>query len=420
MKKPGWLRNFKKSVWGRIKSGFSRKKNEGESSTRRDDRGGPSRSSHNMGASSSRQNVGDNDDDESAPDPLLWSKDLERHYYGEFSFAVVQGNSEIEDFSQVEIGPNATFVGVYDGHGGTTTSHYIREHLFNNLMRYVGESRTMSEANLNKAFATTEGGFISTVDASYQNEPLTAAVGSCCLVGVFWDKRLYVANLGDSRAVKGYLAKPNKIAAEPLTSDHNANMKEVRDELKAMHPGDKNIVTKKQGVWRVKNIIQITRAIGDAYLKDPKYALDARFPRFHLSERIHGPVLRADPSMYSTELKPTDRFFIFASDGLWEHVTNQRAVEIVHMNPRAGIAKRLLQVALSEAANKSKMTYNEIKFQAKGVRRGIHDDATVVVVFIDNELLEQKADVPLMSVLGGINNTRVSMFNSLKDTIPNA
>lgn len=122
---------------------------------------------------------------------------------------------------------------------------------------FVKKNQTMSEDNLKNAFAATEEGFLSLVDAGYQQEPLIAAVGSCCLVGVIWNKRLYVANLGDSRAVKGYLSRSNKIAAEQLTSDHNASRKEVRRELKSMHPGDKNIVFKKQGMWRIKGIIQV-------------------------------------------------------------------------------------------------------------------------------------------------------------------
>lgn len=85
-----------------------------------------------------------------------------------------------------------------------------------------------------------------------------------------------------------------------------------------------------------------------------------------------------------------------------------------------GIARRLLRSALSEAAKKNKTTYDALKNQGKGARRRIHDDTTVVVIFIDNELLEQKADVPLMSVLGGFDSTGQSMFNILKDAIPNA
>lgn len=76
----------------------------------------------------------DDDEDCSLEDSLLWSRELEKHSYGEFSFAVVQANEVIEDNSQVETGPDATFVGVYDGHGGPDASRFICDHLFRNLM----------------------------------------------------------------------------------------------------------------------------------------------------------------------------------------------------------------------------------------------------------------------------------------------
>lgn len=68
-------------------------------------------------------------------DDLLWSTDLEKHALGEFSFAVVQANQVLEDSSQVEIGQNSTFVGVYDGHGGSEAADYVCDHLFTHLIR---------------------------------------------------------------------------------------------------------------------------------------------------------------------------------------------------------------------------------------------------------------------------------------------
>ncbi|CAO2822139.1 unnamed protein product [Amaranthus hypochondriacus] len=70
----------------------------------------------------------------SSDHPLLWSRDLEKHFLGEFSFAVYQANDVIEDHSQVEIGRNATFVGVYDGHGGPEAARFISDHLFLHLI----------------------------------------------------------------------------------------------------------------------------------------------------------------------------------------------------------------------------------------------------------------------------------------------
>lgn len=74
-------------------------------------------------------------------DGLLWYKDLGTHVNGEFSMAVIQANNLLEDHSQLESGPlsllesgpNGTFVGVYDGHGGPEAARFVNDHLFKNL-----------------------------------------------------------------------------------------------------------------------------------------------------------------------------------------------------------------------------------------------------------------------------------------------
>lgn len=119
------------------------------------------------------------------------------------------------------------------------------------------ESGTISEDVVRNAFSATEDGFLTVVRRSRQIKPLIAAIGSCCLVGVIWRGTLYVANLGDSRAVLGCLGRSNNIIAEQLTRDHNACMEDVRQELRSLHPDDSHIVVLKHGVWRIKGIIQV-------------------------------------------------------------------------------------------------------------------------------------------------------------------
>ncbi|XP_062222416.1 probable protein phosphatase 2C 25 [Phragmites australis] len=347
-------------------------------------------------------------------DDLLWSRDLGRHAAGEFSFAVAQANEALEDHSQVETGAAATFVGVYDGHGGAEAARFISDHLFAHLIRLAQENGTISEDVVRSAFSATEEGFLSLVRKTHFIKPLIAAVGSCCLVGVIWRGTLYVANLGDSRAVIGCLGRSNKIVAEPLTRDHNASMEEVRRELISRHPDDSQIVVLKHGVWRIKGIIQVSRTIGDAYLKRQEFALDPSITRFRLSEPLCRPVLTAEPSICTRVLRPQDKFIIFASDGLWEHLANQQAVEIVHGNPRAGIAKRLVRAALKQAARKREMRYDDLKKVEKGVRRFFHDDITVVVVYIDHELLQERgASVPELSVRGFVDSVGPSGFSGV-------
>ncbi|XVE61260.1 hypothetical protein DITRI_Ditri06bG0025500 [Diplodiscus trichospermus] len=353
------------------------------------------------------------EDSSSVLDSLLWYRDLEKHSYGDFSYAVVQANKIIEDHSQVETGKDATFFGVYDGHGGPDASRYISDHLFQNFIRLAQANGTISEDILRSAFSATEDGFLTLVRRTCRIKPLIAAIGSCCLVGVIWRGTLYIANLGDSRAVIGYLGRSNKIVAEQLTRDDSASMEEVRQELRSLHPDDSHIVVMKHGVWRIKGIIQVSRSIGDAYLKRPEFSLDPSFPRFHLSEPIRRPVLTAEPSLCARVLQPSDKFLIFASDGLWEHLTNQQAVEIVHKYPRAGIARRLIKRALSEAARKREMRYDDLKKVDKGIRRFFHDDITVIVIFVDNESPSTKMYVPEQSVKGFADTIGPSNFNIL-------
>lgn len=71
-------------------------------------------------------------------DGLWWYKDVGQHFNGEYSMAVIQANSLLEDQSQLESGPlssvdSGTFVGVYDGHGGPETSRFVNQRLFPNL-----------------------------------------------------------------------------------------------------------------------------------------------------------------------------------------------------------------------------------------------------------------------------------------------
>ena len=131
------------------------------------------------------------------------------------------------------------------------------------------------------------------------------------------------------------------------------------------------------------------------------------FQQFVAPVPLKRPVITAEPSIRMRKLKPHDRFLIFASDGLWEQLSDEAAVEIVFKNPRAvssfpvatnyprfchlpeilkivqGIAKRLVRAALTKAAKKREMRYNDIKKIERGIRRHFHDDITVIVIYLD-------------------------------------
>jgi pyruvate dehydrogenase phosphatase len=358
-------------------------------------------------------------------DALLWYKDLTPHVSGEFSIAVVQANALLEDQSQVESGKFGTFVGIYDGHGGPEASRFINESLYYNLQKFAEEQQGMSVDVIRKAFMETEEKFFAIVQSSWLTKPQIAAVGSCCLVGVIWGSKLYIASLGDSRAVMGTLSSSSRsssntatattmmgggpILAVQISAEHNASIESVRQELVALHPDDSHIVVLRHGVWRVKGLIQVSRSIGDVYLKKAEYNREPLLARFRLPEPLRRPVLSAEPDFHVHMLRPQDKFIIFASDGLWEHLSNQEAVDIVHSHPRAGIARRLIRTALQEAAKKREMRYSDLKRIERGIRRHFHDDITVVVVFLDHELLSK----------GSSSSTSISHYTSVKAGVDN-
>ncbi|KAK2967667.1 hypothetical protein RJ640_030538 [Escallonia rubra] len=318
-------------------------------------------------------------------DGLLWHMDLKPHASGDYSIAVVQANSSLEDQGQQW-----------------------------KLEKFALEQGGLSEEVIRKAFDATEEEFLLLVKRSWLAQPEIISVGSCCLVGAITKDLLYVANLGDSRAVlgrqvsDGRMTNASMVVAERLSTDHNVAVEEVRKEVKALHPDDSHIVVLTRGVWRIKGIIQlvyivrefsdkagivqshftahqVSRSIGDVYLKKPEFNRDPMFQRYAFPIPLKRAVVSAEPSILIRKLRPQDLFLIFASDGLWEQLTDEAAVDIVLKNPRAGIAKRLVRAAVEEAARKREMRYDDIKRIEKGIRRHFHDDITVIVIYLDQQ-----------------------------------
>ncbi|CAM8992793.1 unnamed protein product [Rhodiola kirilowii] len=332
-----------------------------------------------------------------ADDELMWDMKLKPHASGEYSIAVVQANSALEDQGQVFTSPSATYVGIYDGHGGPEASRFITSRIFPFLDRFSKEQGGLSADVIRKAYDATEEEFLDFVKESWSERPEVLSVGSCCLVGAIAKGMLYVANLGDSRAVLGRRVSKGRtstVVAERLSTDHNVAVEEVRKEVEALHPDDSHVVVFTRGVWRIKGIIQVSRSIGDVYLKKPEYNKSPLLRQFGAFFPLKKAVVTAEPSILIRKLRPQDLFVIFASDGLWEQLSDEDAVGIVLKSPRTGVAKRLVQAALHVVAKKREIKYEDIKRTERGFRRHIHDDITVIVMYFDHPQDLHKASKP--------------------------
>ncbi|XP_042497558.1 probable protein phosphatase 2C 63 [Macadamia integrifolia] len=188
---------------------------------------------------------------------LLSHMDLKPHASDDFLISVVQANSSLEDQSKVFTSPSATYVGIYDRHGGSEASRFINNHLFPYLHRFVAEQRGLSTDVIKKAFDATEEEFLHLVKRLWPAWPQIAYVSSFCLVGAISGDMLYLANLGDSKAVLGQKASVDRripVLMERLSTDQYFAVEEVRKEVEALHPNDSHILVYSREVRQVKDI----------------------------------------------------------------------------------------------------------------------------------------------------------------------
>lgn len=85
----------------------------------------------------------------------------------------------------------------------------------------------------------------------------------------------------------------------------------------------------------------MSRSIGDVYLKKPELNRDPIYQQFGNPIPLRRAVITAEPSVLRRKLRPQDLFLIFASDGLWEQLSDEAAVDIVFNSPRAVSATSL-------------------------------------------------------------------------------
>lgn len=87
----------------------------------------------------------------------MWDVGLEPYGAGEFSVAVVQANDSLEDQGQVLASPSATFVGVFDGHGGPEAARFVSDRLLPYLDRtslLLPSSIPSSKSNLDASISS--------------------------------------------------------------------------------------------------------------------------------------------------------------------------------------------------------------------------------------------------------------------------
>ncbi|XP_009394143.2 probable protein phosphatase 2C 52 isoform X1 [Musa acuminata AAA Group] len=203
--------------------------------------------------------------------------------------------------------------GIFDGHGGSHAAEYLKEHLFENLTRHP-QFMSDTKLALSETYRKTDSDFLAAESNTSRDDGSTAS--TAVLIG----KHLYVANVGDSRAV---ISKTGK--AIPLSNDHKPNRSDERKRIE-----DAGGVVTWTGTWRVGGILAMSRAFGNRLLKQ---------------------FVVAEPEIQEQVVDEELETLVLASDGLWDVVANEDAVSLarVEEEPEAA-ARKLTETAFSRGS----------------------------------------------------------------------
>jgi len=212
---------------------------------------------------------------------------------------------------------NYAFFAVYDGHGGPQAADLARNTLHGKIVNHP-DFKADPEKAIREAFHQLETQF--TVRDCANNRSIHG-VGTTAVVALIATDSsatsLYIAHVGDSEAVMCRNGAPF-VLAEPH------NLKNPREKERVLACGGK--IHKERlahPVWNPGYMnIAVTRAIGDLYFKSEEYT----------DGKASG--LIAEPEINKYELTTEDEFIILASDGFWDVVSKEKAIEFVKKYPR--------------------------------------------------------------------------------------
>ncbi|XP_065016927.1 probable protein phosphatase 2C 32 [Musa acuminata AAA Group] len=203
---------------------------------------------------------------------------------------------EMEDRHKVTLDLNGdaklSFFGIFDGHGGKRAAEFASENMGKFIIEQVS---TTSGADSSAMEEAVRIGYMKT-DKEFLKAEMDG--GACCVTALLIDGDLIVSNAGDCRAV---LSRAGK--AEALTSDHRPSRKDERERIESLG----GYVDYCRGTWRLQGSLAVSRGIGDLHLK--QWVI---------------PV----PETKIINIETECEFLILASDGLWDKVSNQEAVDI--------------------------------------------------------------------------------------------
>ncbi|KAL8846822.1 MAG: hypothetical protein Q9221_008108 [Calogaya cf. arnoldii] len=250
--------------------------------------------------------------------------------------------------------------GVVDGHSGLYTAEVVREilpeyivgelfiqaginpHSPYNDNRFIFQNRSLQDIvqAISDAFERLDNELLKkAAQAIVGSRPLQASMqdlapaeSGCSVLLATYDtasQHLFVANVGNCKAVLGHRNAQETWEAKQLSVDHTCQNDDEVAKLRAEHPNEADMIKNGRLLGS-----KLTRAFGDL-----RWKLSAKFQSIAharlfgqplLPSFLSPPYISARPSVSVTKIDPNENdFVILASDGLWDRMTNEQAVRLV-------------------------------------------------------------------------------------------
>ena len=222
-----------------------------------------------------------------------------------------------------QVNPNAApgspyaIYSVFDGHGGFAVSEWLKENLAKLIVEEWPKAdfclEALSQACVKADFELIQppSGFLASFgERGVGGAKCGSTAVTCALFEEGGRTKLCTANVGDARIL---LVRGG--AAVQLSVDHVPDDENERRRIDRGNPNlRKSLVSFTEGSWRVGGVLALSRAFGDAFLKE-----SGRFEGFGERNADYGSGfgLNAEPDCYIETLTSEDTWIMMSSDGLF-------------------------------------------------------------------------------------------------------
>lgn len=265
-----------------------------------------------------------------------------------------------DSWGVLEVDGDFSIYGVYDGHGqkGHDISNYVKDVMPKLIVAEQRFRTSEMKSMLVDIFRQTQ----ELISAANTEKTLLAQMsGTTATVAILehLTSKLTISHVADSTAVLAtYKDSTRKeLQARSLTRDHKPDLPDERDRIE------------KAG----------GRVVFDGYSNHRVYAKNARYPGLNMSRCLGDLLGHQDagcsciPEVSELTITPEDHMLLLCSDGVWEFITPQEAVDIV-----GGFGPESAMQAADKLAQES---WDRWIKEESGT---VVDDITVLLVFLQS------------------------------------